>query len=51
MEKLIVRINYSISAVPIIIIIIIDRLCGLVVTVIDYRCRGPGFDSRALQKK
>jgi hypothetical protein len=28
-----------------------DRLCGLVVTVLDYRCRGPGFDSRALQKK
>jgi hypothetical protein len=27
------------------------RLCGLVVRVIDYRCRGPGFDSRALQKK
>jgi hypothetical protein len=22
-----------------------------VVTVLDYRCRGPGFDSRALQKK
>jgi hypothetical protein len=28
-----------------------DRLCGLVVRVIDYRCRGPEFDSRALQKK
>jgi hypothetical protein len=28
-----------------------DRLCGLVVRVIDYRFRGPGFDSRALQKK
>jgi hypothetical protein len=28
-----------------------DRLCGLVVRVLDYRCRGPGFDSRALQKK
>jgi hypothetical protein len=27
-----------------------DRLCGLVVRVLDYRCRGPGFDSRALQK-
>jgi hypothetical protein len=24
--------------------------CGLVVRVLDYRCRGPGFDSRALQK-
>jgi hypothetical protein len=23
-----------------------DRLCGLVVRVLDYRCRGPGFDSR-----
>jgi hypothetical protein len=28
-----------------------DRLCGLVVRVLDYKCRGPGFDSRALQKK
>jgi hypothetical protein len=28
-----------------------DRVCGLVVRVLDYRCRGPGFDSRALQKK
>jgi hypothetical protein len=29
----------------------IDRLCGLVVRILDYRSRGPGFDSRALQKK
>jgi hypothetical protein len=29
----------------------IDRLCGLVVRVLDYRCRGPGFDSRHYQKK
>jgi hypothetical protein len=28
----------------------LDRLCGLVVRVLDYRYRGPGFDSRALQK-
>jgi hypothetical protein len=28
-----------------------DRLCDLVVRVLDYRYRGPGFDSRALQKK
>jgi hypothetical protein len=28
-----------------------DRLCGLVVRVLDYRYSGPGFDSRALQKK
>jgi hypothetical protein len=28
-----------------------DRLCGLVVRVLDYRSRGPGFDCRALQKK
>jgi hypothetical protein len=28
-----------------------DRLCGLVVRVLDYRCRGPGLDSRALRKK
>jgi hypothetical protein len=27
---------------------IIDRLCGLVVSVADYKLRGPGFDSRAL---
>jgi hypothetical protein len=33
------------------LVIIPDRLCGLVVRVLDYRCRGPGFDSRALQKK
>jgi hypothetical protein len=29
----------------------VDRFCGLVVRVLDYRCRGPGFDSRALQKE
>jgi hypothetical protein len=28
-----------------------DRPCGLVVRVLDYRFRGPGFDSWALQKK
>jgi hypothetical protein len=28
-----------------------DRLCGLVVRVLDYRSRGPGFDSQTLQKK
>jgi hypothetical protein len=28
-----------------------DRLCSLVVRVLNYRSRGPGFDSRALQKK
>ena len=38
----------------IIIIIIIsisssDRLCGLVVRVSGYRCRGPGFDPRRYQ--
>jgi hypothetical protein len=26
-----------------------DRLCGLVVRVLDYRSRGPGFDSRLYQ--
>jgi hypothetical protein len=26
-----------------------DRLCGLVVRVLGYRCRGPGFDSRFYQ--
>jgi hypothetical protein len=25
-----------------------DRLCGLVVSVADYKHKGPGFDSRAL---
>jgi hypothetical protein len=29
-------------------IAILDRLCGLVVSVADYRHRGPGFDSWAL---
>jgi hypothetical protein len=28
-----------------------DLLCGLVVRVLDSRCRGPGFDSQALPKK
>jgi hypothetical protein len=28
-----------------------DRLCGLVVRVLGYRRRGPGFDSRALQQQ
>jgi hypothetical protein len=28
-----------------------DRLCGLVVRVLGYRSRGPGFDFRTLQKK
>jgi hypothetical protein len=27
---------------------ILDRLCGLVVSIADYKHRGPGFDSRAL---
>jgi hypothetical protein len=31
--------------------IVSDRLCGVVVRVFDYRSRGLGFDSRALQKK
>jgi hypothetical protein len=26
-----------------------DRLCGLVVRVLGYRSRGPGFDSRRYQ--
>jgi len=34
---------------PFIIIIIIDRLCGLVVRVSGYRYRGLGFDSRPYQ--
>jgi hypothetical protein len=31
------------------IILLIDRLCGLVLTVPAYRSRGPGFDSRRYQ--
>jgi hypothetical protein len=31
--------------------VVADRLCGLVVRVLEYRSSGPGFDSRALQKK
>jgi hypothetical protein len=27
---------------------VVYRLCGLVVSVADYKHRGPGFDSRAL---
>jgi hypothetical protein len=33
------------------VFICLEHLCGLVVRVFDYRSRGPGFDSRALQKK
>jgi hypothetical protein len=29
---------------------ILVKLCGLVVSVADYKHRGPGFDSRALLK-
>jgi hypothetical protein len=29
---------------------VIDRLCGLVVSVADYKHRDPGFDSRALRR-
>jgi hypothetical protein len=32
-------------------IYISDRLCGLVVRVLDYRSRGPGFDPRPLPKE
>jgi hypothetical protein len=30
---------------------VFDSLCGLVVRVLGYRSRGPGFDSRALPEK
>jgi hypothetical protein len=33
------------------VVLIGDRLCGLVVRVLDYRSRGPGLDSRHYQKK
>jgi hypothetical protein len=29
---------------------LMDRLCGLVVGVLDYKSGGPGFDSRVLPK-
>jgi hypothetical protein len=51
------NINNAVHITVIIIIIILvdrttetDRLCGLVVRVLDYRCRGLGFDSWALKK-
>jgi hypothetical protein len=31
------------------VLLLSDRLCGLVVRVNGYRSRGPGFDSRALR--
>jgi hypothetical protein len=39
------------TIIAILVSLVNDRLCGLVARVLDYRCRGPGFDSRALQKK
>jgi hypothetical protein len=39
------------NAQLIVLTVAFDRFCGLVVRVLDYRCRGPGFDSQALQKK
>jgi hypothetical protein len=33
------------------VLLLKDCLCGLVVRVLDYRSRGPGFDSRALPEK
>jgi hypothetical protein len=54
---IIIIITIIMMMIIIIIIIIIityskmDRLCGLVVGVLDYRSRGLGFDSRALPKK
>jgi hypothetical protein len=35
-------------AALLLVIVLLDRLCGLVVSVKDYKHRGPGFDSRAL---
>jgi hypothetical protein len=29
--------------------VVVDRICGLVVGVVGYRSRGPGFDSRRYQ--
>jgi hypothetical protein len=35
--------TYSLLGLP------FDRLCGLVIRVLGYRSRGPGFDSRRYQ--
>ena len=35
--------------IVVVIVIVIDRLCGLVVRVSGYRDRGLGFDSRRYQ--
>jgi hypothetical protein len=32
-------------AIIVVVAVIVDRLCGLVVTVSGYRSSGPGFDS------
>jgi hypothetical protein len=39
------------AAISVLLHVRMDRLCGLAVRVLDYRYRGPGFDSWALQKK
>jgi hypothetical protein len=45
--------NFTLRSINLIlesIFFVFDRLCGLVVRVLDYISRGPGFDSRVLKK-
>jgi hypothetical protein len=53
-NKLLVNVSgryYIIDLVFLSLVLRFDRLCVLGVRVLDYKYRGPGFDSRALQKK
>jgi hypothetical protein len=49
--QIVPRHSYSAKFCVIIIIIIIDRLCGLVVTVLGYRSRGPSSIPGTTRKK
>jgi hypothetical protein len=45
------KIKEADKKIYIVLTLFCDRLCGLVVRVLDYRSRGPGFDSQALPEK
>jgi hypothetical protein len=45
------NVPFLVNTVHVFVLIYILRMYGLVVRVLYYRSRGPGFDSRALQKK
>jgi hypothetical protein len=51
LSQVVPPLNPSIATVFFECFLQLHRLCGLVVRVLDYSSRGPGFDSRALQKK